>query len=961
MKTIELNSLTHITQLTDNINNVQYKEQINEILKEYQKLQDIIKYSKISNRRQLGIYYTNFNIAYQITTETIQYNAKEIQKLKFYEPCVGLGIFVITYIEYILNNFKLSENKLIRTFNNIYFSDIDESAIFLAKKLIEKFIKIKTNIDFKFSTDNIFIGNVLTDDSFNIRDTKSIFNKNIKFDLILTNPPYRNLKASTKELNGEELEAFQNYCKSLSKSIRYTLKLQQGTINLYKAFVELIYKSYSTNEACIGLIIPSTLLSDYTSTLLRKEIFQNSIVQNISILSENSKEFKNVAQSMCYFGSKKVNHIVNNSIKIIDDSSEEDFDNIDISHIEDIDSSFTLMKLSHEMYKVLNKIHSFPKLKDIDNIVNLRGELDLTLHKQYIQENESKYNLLQGKNIKEWSFAQNDLYVNENFISDNKTPKVGYIQSERLICHQISNMKSKKRLKFSKIPKGYILGNSCNFIALKDKKIDINFLLGILNSYLMDWRFKLFSSNNHINNYELDDLPLNIDSKCIRQISKYVDEILNGDRTKTIELNILVFELYGLNRENILEVLRNYDDEFSKILKERYSKIKLYNHTINKVSDLDLEMILSIPEGGNWKNIPKTIPSKRLEGIRKTGGRTTLYGRLSWDKPSYTISTYFTRPGNGTYIHPNDGKYTNPKHRLITPREAARLQSFPDYYKFLGSKSSIATQIGNAVPPILGYVVARELKKYLTSYNVIDLFSGAGGLGLGFKKAGYNIIVANDNFKAAAETYRFNHPETKYVEGDITQKETKNKISNIVKEKNIDVICGGPPCQGFSLAGKRLSDDPRNFLFKEFINLVAEFEPKIFVMENVQGIVSSNGGKTYMSIIEEFSSLGYVVTAQIFNTINYGVPQARKRVIIVGSKTKDFTFDISPIIKDSKNFITVKDAISNLTEVEPHKTESELDFYPKPNSDYQKYLAGQISVEEFLKSISNFDEIKSKT
>src|SRR3989339_681857 len=103
----------------------------------------------------------------------------------------------------------------------------------------------------------------------------------------------------------------------------------------------------------------------------------------------------------------------------------------------------------------------------------------------------------------------------------------------------------------------------------------------------------------------------------------------------------------------------------------------LYNHVTYSLSSLDLKMVESIPQGGNWKNIPLHIPSKRLERIRTTGGRTTLYGRLKWDKPSYTISTYFNRPGNGSYIHPVEN-------RVLSAREAARIQSFPDNYIFCG-------------------------------------------------------------------------------------------------------------------------------------------------------------------------------------------------------------------------------------------------------------------------------------
>ena len=108
----------------------------------------------------------------------------------------------------------------------------------------------------------------------------------------------------------------------------------------------------------------------------------------------------------------------------------------------------------------------------------------------------------------------------------------------------------------------------------------------------------------------------------------------------------------------------------------------VYNHTTYSLSKNDLRMVKSIPPGGNWKNIPLDIPSKRLEQIRVSGGRTTLYGRLSFEKPSYTITTYFNRPGNGTYIHPIHD-------RVISAREAARFQSFPDNYIFKGSKGSL--------------------------------------------------------------------------------------------------------------------------------------------------------------------------------------------------------------------------------------------------------------------------------
>ena len=130
----------------------------------------------------------------------------------------------------------------------------------------------------------------------------------------------------------------------------------------------------------------------------------------------------------------------------------------------------------------------------------------------------------------------------------------------------------------------------------------------------------------------------------------------------------------------------------------------IHNHVTYSLSDLDMAMVKSVPEGGNWKNIPEHIPSKRLDQIRLSGGRTTLYGRLRREHPSYTITTYFNRPGNGAYIHPKQD-------RVISAREAARLQSFPDKYVFHGSKTSLCKQIGNAVPPIMAYFIARRIKQ----------------------------------------------------------------------------------------------------------------------------------------------------------------------------------------------------------------------------------------------------------
>ena len=382
------------------------------------------------------------------------------------------------------------------------------------------------------------------------------------------------------------------------------------------------------------------------------------------------------------------------------------------------------------------------------------------------------------------------------------------------------------------------------------------------------------------------------------------------------------------------------------------SKFVLYNHITYKLSELDMRMVRAIPPGGNWKNIPLDVPSKRLEGIRATGGRTTLYGRLEWSKPSYTITTYFNRPGNGAYIHPAQD-------RVLSAREAARIQTFPDSYVFKGAKGSYTKQIGNAVPPLLAYAIASKIKSVDPSVNFsVDLFAGAGGLTQGFKWAGVHSIVANDNFTAACRTYEFNNPDTIMVEGDITSDLVHDKLIDALSKRKVDIVMGGPPCQGFSYAGKRLIDDPRNFLYKEFVKFVSQVDPPYFLMENVEGIMTSNGGKTFESIKADFAALGYDIYGKKVHAVEYGVPEKRKRVIIIGSKrgpAKDLFPD--PVTPEAANYATVADAISNLPEIIDDLGHDEVEFNQLPATPLQEMLAGQIKPESYFELLQTPSEL----
>ena len=193
--------------------------------------------------------------------------------------------------------------------------------------------------------------------------------------------------------------------------------------------------------------------------------------------------------------------------------------------------------------------------------------------------------------------------------------------------------------------------------------------------------------------------------------------------------------------------------------------------------------------------------------------------------------------------------------------------------------------------------------------KILDLFSGCGGLSYGFELVGFKVIAGIDNWSDALQTFKLNHSNATILNidlGNVSPVEIKKKVGKI------DVIVGGPPCQGFSISGHRNLNDPRNKLYKGFVELVKTFKPRVFVLENVPNLVSIGGGKIKDEIIKDFENIGYKVKYKILLASDYGVPQNRKRVIFVGVKDKsDFNFP-EPSTPNINDKITTYQAISDL-------------------------------------------------
>lgn len=223
-----------------------------------------------------------------------------------------------------------------------------------------------------------------------------------------------------------------------------------------------------------------------------------------------------------------------------------------------------------------------------------------------------------------------------------------------------------------------------------------------------------------------------------------------------------------------------------------------------------------------------------------------------------------------------------------------------------------------------GILVVSNKRKY----TVLDLFCGCGGLSLGFEQAGYKVLAGIDIWKDSLVTYQTNHKSSKAIEADLMNLSPKD-VAKEIGASYVDVIAGGPPCQGFSVAGKRIIDDERNKLYKSFVKMVAYFKPKAFVLENVPNILNMGGGIIKDAIIQDFSDLDYKVTTKVLLASNYGVPQNRRRAIFVGLLNgKTYEYPQSTTLVP----ITTAEALSDL----PENTIAEGNPYPKkPQSKYQ--------------------------
>lgn len=222
----------------------------------------------------------------------------------------------------------------------------------------------------------------------------------------------------------------------------------------------------------------------------------------------------------------------------------------------------------------------------------------------------------------------------------------------------------------------------------------------------------------------------------------------------------------------------------------------------------------------------------------------------------------------------------------------------------------------------------------------LDLFCGCGGLSRGFMDAGFKCVLGVDFDTAALKTFKANHGDAEAMKLDLFNHDNIDVITSFLKERklSLDVLIGGPPCQGFSIAGPRNRNDKRNSLYEAMVKLTQRVQPRAVLLENVPGMLTCNEGIGAKRIISDFDEIGYTMTPKLLFAPEYGIPQIRRRVFFVGFKKGESVFEFPKPILTKEKFITCEDAIGDLPPLDGIVGEAVQDYIMPPQTAFQKLM-----------------------
>ncbi len=557
--------------------------------------------------------------------------------------------------------------------------DINQDGLSEAKKAFRALRKL--GIDIKLS--------VRAGDSFRIAN---LYQE--KFDIVVTNPPWEMIKPDRRELAELEADAKTKYVALLKEfdaylATQYPLsqparKFAGWGTDLSRVGLELCH-NICKSEGQIGIVLPASFFADAQSQKLRSTILSSGELVDIRSFPAEARLFGGADVSACTLlyrkrarsdqeplvtrYDKKLRVSSSNKLKISCDRLQEHGYSLPVR----IGAEATTL-----FYKLADKFPEWHKLEGKDPSGLWAGrEIDETGSKGWLRPKGSGLKFIKGRMINRFAVVEQP----SQYISKDKWVPPPSVNYARIAWRDVSRPSQKRRMIAAMIPSGVAAGNSLGVAYFKDgSRSALDALLGVMNSLCFEFQLRCHLATGHVSLSSVRKVRIPTKAELLKAegLQQEVGKILRGKVSSHELVEALVAKhIYGLSFDEfeiIIDTFEKITEEEKKSLlqeykdiKDRYSEVscdeshagssvEISNHFSARLSELDMSIVRCVQPGGNWKQIPTSIPSKRVETIRQSyargeGSRSTYYGRLRKDRPSYTINTYFSRPGNGCHIH----------------------------------------------------------------------------------------------------------------------------------------------------------------------------------------------------------------------------------------------------------------------------------------------------------------------